>query len=35
MILIIAPALGADTVLVTNDWAFGQVAGLTVEGWTE
>jgi tRNA(fMet)-specific endonuclease VapC len=32
--LIAAHALETDSVLVTNDAAFGRVAGLTVEDWT-
>ena len=34
-LLIAAHALGIDSVLVTNDRAFGQVADLHVEDWTE
>ncbi|MBK1717079.1 type II toxin-antitoxin system VapC family toxin [Thiocystis violacea] len=34
-LLIAAHALGVDAVLVTNDRAFTQVAGLTVEDWTQ
>ena len=33
--LIGAHALGIDTVLETNDCAIGQLAGLSIEGWTE
>ena len=33
-LLIAAHALGLDAVLVTNDRAFGQIAGLTIEDWT-
>ena len=34
-LLIAAHALGIDSVLVTNDRAFGQVADLHIEDWTE
>lgn len=34
-LLIATHALGVDAVLVTNDRAFGQVAGLHVEDWTD
>ena len=34
-LLIAAHALGVDATLVTSDRAFGQVAGLDVEDWTE
>jgi tRNA(fMet)-specific endonuclease VapC len=33
-LLIAAHALGADAILVTNDRAFRQVAGLHLEDWT-
>ncbi|MHB1676424.1 MAG: PIN domain-containing protein [Sulfuriferula sp.] len=33
-LLIAAHALGANTVLVTSDRAFKQVAGLSLEDWT-
>ena len=33
-LLIATRALDADTTLVTNDKAFGQVPGLYVEDWT-
>lgn len=33
-LLIAAHALGIDAVLVTNDRAFAQIAGLTIEDWT-
>lgn len=34
-LLIATHALSTDVVLVTNDRAFGQVAGLLVEDWTD
>jgi len=34
-LLIAAHALAVDAVLVTNDRAFSQVAGLQIEDWTE
>ena len=34
-LLIGSHALGIDAVLVTNDRAFGQLPGLSVEDWTE
>jgi len=34
-LLIGAHALSVDAVLVTNDHAFGQLRGLTIEDWTE
>lgn len=33
-LLIATHALGIDSILVTNDRAFGQVAGLHIEDWT-
>ena len=34
-LLIGSHALSIDAVLVTNDHAFGQIPGLTIEDWTE
>lgn len=34
-LLIGSHALCVDAVLVTNDRAFGQLSGLTIEDWTE
>ena len=34
-VLIGSHALSVDAILVTNDRAFGQLPGLSVEDWTE